>query len=301
MQNNTQNNTISAVQTVKNAFPFSVDKYPLTGPDNMPAGYYGLFRSDTESVVGGQSVAKGYTPHQTEDVVALVNAASKVFENPRIDCTFNKGHIVNVIPSNDHRRAIYGTNDNIFPRLIITAGYDKKAFKATLGIYRDACSNLQMLSSVENTTVSIRHSSGLADKIDSLVKTFETLASSWDGMVDRMKAMEETKIYLPDFLNQVYPMDANTGARTRASMLKGTEAIFYRLQDERLKTQRPTLARGDYTVSAYEAYNAVQGYVEHDAQKRRVNTPLMNAIRAANAPAVKKAEVLAMELAGVDG
>ena len=38
--------TQSASDRVHSAFPFTVDKLPLHGPDNMPTPHYGLFRSD---------------------------------------------------------------------------------------------------------------------------------------------------------------------------------------------------------------------------------------------------------------
>ena len=43
---------------VRSAFDFSVDKFPLFGPDNMSTDLYGLFRSDTGYLTGVKSISK---------------------------------------------------------------------------------------------------------------------------------------------------------------------------------------------------------------------------------------------------
>ena len=137
---------VSAADQVRSAFDFTVDKFPLSGPDGMSTPWYAMFRSDSGDVVGEGSVTDRYTPHQTEDVVALVDACESVFdEASQVKTHFRNGHYVSVAPSDEYRRSIYGSRDNIFPRLIIRGGYDRSAFNVTLGIYRDACSNLAML------------------------------------------------------------------------------------------------------------------------------------------------------------
>ncbi len=59
----------SVSETVRAAFPFSIDKLPLTGPDYLFTPHYGLFRSDTGASVGA-AVRKGYQPHSTDDICA---------------------------------------------------------------------------------------------------------------------------------------------------------------------------------------------------------------------------------------
>ena len=54
---------------VRAAFPFTVDKLPLGGPDGLRTPHYGLFRSDNAACVG-VAVRKGYEPHTTDDVCA---------------------------------------------------------------------------------------------------------------------------------------------------------------------------------------------------------------------------------------
>ena len=117
-----------ALDKVKEVFDFSVDKFPLSGPDGMATPWYGLFRSDTGTVVGQGSKTDRYQPHQTDDVLALVEAAQEAFETDvKVDCHFRDGHYVSIAPTDGHRRSIYerdrnGTN-TIFHRIFISPGY----------------------------------------------------------------------------------------------------------------------------------------------------------------------------------
>ena len=72
-----------------------------------------------------------------------------------------------------------------------------------------------------------------------------------------------------------------------------TEAIFKRLQSERFRTGRDRMT-GTFEVSAWEAFNAVQGYVQHDATRKGSPSDFARIIQASNDAAVKKAETLAL-------
>ena len=69
----------SVVDTVKSKFDFTVDKFPLSGPDGLKTPLYGLFRSDTMDYVG-KPCSKHYVAHQSDDVLALVESAGEAFE-----------------------------------------------------------------------------------------------------------------------------------------------------------------------------------------------------------------------------
>ena len=102
------NATISAADQVAAAFDFTVDKFPLSGPDGMRTPWYAMFRSDSSEVVGEGSVTDRYTPHQTEDVVALVDACESVFdEASQVKTHFRNGHYVSIAPSDDYRRRVF--------------------------------------------------------------------------------------------------------------------------------------------------------------------------------------------------
>tara|TARA_Y100000296_G_scaffold85349_1_gene121040 strand:- start:2204 stop:3094 length:891 start_codon:yes stop_codon:yes gene_type:complete len=283
---------------VSEAFDFTVDKFPLSGPDGMHTPWYALFRSDTESVVGNGSVTSRYVPHQTDDVLALVESAAEAFDGEiDVNCHFREGHYVSIQPTKHDRLSVFGQSDNVWPRVIINAGYDGKSFRATMGYYRDACRNLAMMTKVNGTTVSIRHTSGLRCQMDDLIATFDVLKGSWAKLSDVIQNLESRDVQMVDFLNSIYPepaADATQRATTVHRMR--TEAIFKRLQSERFRTGRDPM-NSEFTVSAWEAFNAVQGYVQHDAQsKTGFKSDFDRILRASRDANVRKAESLVMEL-----
>ena len=285
--------SVSAVDSVKSKFDFSVDKFPLAGPDGLKTPLYGLFRSDTMEFVG-KPCSKHYVAHQSDDVMALVESAGEAFEGVGdVQCHFRDGHYVSIAPSRDQRRAIYGSSDNIFPRFIVNAGYDGRAFSAIMGFYRDACSNLAMMRQVSGTSVSIRHGSGLREKMDDLIQTFSVLRESWATLGDVIAELQSREVRMTDFLDQVYGQPDPDSKRGVTIHKNRTEAIFRRLSRERFTTGRGSMD-SQFNVSAWEAYNAVQGYVQHDASRKGSPSDFARVIAASNDAAVKKAEGLAL-------
>ena len=290
------NATTSAADQVRSAFDFTVDKFPLSGPDGMRTPWYALFRSDGAGVVGEGSVTDRYVPHQTEDVIALVDACESVFdEASQVKTHFRNGHYVSIAPTKEERRSVYGTQDNIWPRVVVNAGYDGKAFRATMGYYRDLCLNLAMLDKIEGTTVSIRHTSGLRSKMDELIATFNTLRNSWGTLTGVIDRLQNREVQMVDFLNAIYPQPETDASKRAVTVHKNrTEAIFNRLTSERYRSNRPALG-SDYVVSAWEAFNAVQGYVQHNATRKTGFNGEFDRILLANRDAaVRKAQSLAL-------
>ena len=283
----------SVVDTVKSKFDFTVDKFPLSGPDGLKTPLYGLFRSDTMDYVG-KPCSKHYVAHQSDDVLALVESAGEAFEGVGdVQCHFRDGHYVSIAPTTAERRAIYGTSDNIFPRFIVNAGYDGRAFSAIMGFYRDACSNLAMMRQIEGTSVSIRHGSGLREKMDDLIQTFSVLRESWATLGDVIAELQTREVRMADFLDQIYEQPAEDSKRGKTVHKNRTEAIFRRLSRERFTTGRGTMD-SQFNVSAWEANNAVQCYVQHDATRKGSPSDFARIIQASNDSAVKKAESLAL-------
>jgi len=285
----------SVSDKIRSTFDFTVDKFPLSGPDGMSTPLYGLFRSDTSSLVGSRSVTSRYVPHTTDDVIALSEAADTAFDGDiDVRCHFRNGHYVDVKPNREDRLAVYGTQDNIWPRVMIRAGYDGESFRASLGYFRDACQNLAMMSMVSGTSVSIRHTSGLRGRMDELIATFNTLKNSWSNLTDVVQDMQSREVVLTDFLNELYPQPEQTEGRAVTVHRNRTESIVRRVMRERLTTNRPAMGQ-DFRISAWEAYNAVQGFVQHDAQARKGFTGEFDRIiRASNDITVRKAEKLAL-------
>jgi len=282
-------------ETIRNTFNFSVDKFPLSGPDGMRTPEYGLFRDDTGEYVSGRAVRKGYVPHQSEHVVTISDAVGSLFQGDvDVRCHFKNGHYVSIMPTKEHRRAIFGTNDNIFPRFNIHANYGTGAFNASLGIFRDACRNMAELHKVKGVKTTIRHSNGMLPKMDELIERFQGLQSQWDNVVEAVESMESNRVQLADFLKQIYgEPDKDASQRAVTMHANRTEAIFRRLRTERIRTQRPALT-DDWMVSGWEAYNAVQGYVQHTMPRKGDPSDFARVISASTDTAVKKAEELAL-------
>lgn len=282
---------VPVVETVKTVFNFSVDKFPLSGPDNMRTEWFGLFRSDTSEPVGSGSVTSRYVPHQTDDVLALVESAAEAFDGVgEVKCHFNDGHYVVVQPSKEYRLNVFGTQDNIIPRLVIRAGYDMKAFSASVAFFRDLCKNLHIMRTVESTTVSIRHTSGLRSKMNELIRTFSVLKNSWATLGDVVQQMEATRVNLPAFLDAVYgqPKEGDT-TRSETIHRNRTGAIILRIMHEQFAAGRPRMTN-DMVVTGWEAFNAVQGYTQHAATRRNGIGDFQRMLLAHNDAAVLRAE-----------
>lgn len=281
---------------IRAAFPFTVDRYPLSGPDGLRTSWYGLFRSDSGAAVGPGSVTARYEPHTLEDVTALADAASAAFGGAAdVRCHFADGHYVVVQPSREERLAVFGT-DTVWPRFVVSAPYGGGgSFRASLGLYRDACRNLAILRRVSGTTATIRHTRGLRDRMEDLVQMFGTLRARWGGVADTIRAMEATRVDLPAFLDSVYGEPGNT-PRARALHRRRTAAIVSRVIRERAATGRPALAMegGSAWVSAWEAYNGVQGFTQHDQRRHGSPSPLERALDALASADVARAEELAL-------
>lgn len=288
--------TANAVSAVREAFDFTVDKFPLSGPDGMATPFYGLFRSDTSKVVGS-AVTHRYRCHQTDDVLAITEAAIEALADEEIEVRthFRDGHYVEYAPSQAERRAIYGTADNIFPRFLLRAGYDGRAFSVSLGYYRDLCSNLHIPRSVGNGIVrTIRHTSGLRSKMDELIHDFSELGKGWDAIQAAVQRMENREVVLTDFLNSIYGEPEQDSKRSITVHKNRTEAIVRRLMSERVRSGRPQMG-GDFKVSAWEAFNAVQGYVQHESTRRSGFDNAMDRLILANGDKyVHSAELLAL-------
>lgn len=283
---------------VRNAFNFSVEKFPLQGPENMRTPWYGLFRDDNGEPVGSGSVSDGYEPHTVDDVIATVEAAAVVFDGEvDIRCHWRNGHHITVIPTKARRLEIYNNVDYVVPRLIINAGYNKSPFSVSLGVYRDMCRNLARLHGIAHTATTIRHTTGLRSRMDSMIESFAILAASWGTVAERIQRMESNKVSMRDFLNAIYPEPAaDAPSRSVTIHRDRTEAIITRLLRERAVAGRPTWDTVSSMVTGWEAFNAVQGYIQHDSRRRGSDLldPFDRMLIALDSPEVEHAERLAL-------
>jgi hypothetical protein len=289
--------TNNVAEKVRRAFDFTIDKFPLTGPENMRTPFYGLFKSNDGTAVGYGSVSDRYTPHTTDDVLALVEAAGHAFDGVAdVKTHFDHGHYVSIQPNKEQRLAVFGTTDNVFPRIVIDAGYGGQAFRASLGLYRDVCRNMMIMRQAEGTTVSIRHTASLRLQMDELVTTFASLEQTWGNLTTVVQEMASREVRMVEFLNAIYGEPKSDEGRSVTIHRNRTEAIFRRLQSERVRTGRGTLGN-EFIVTGWEAFQAVQGYVQHDATRKGRPSEMERIVRALHDTKVAAAERLALTMA----
>lgn len=285
----------SVSETVRNKFNFTVDKFPLSGPDGLRTPWYALFRSDTQLPVGNGSVTARYVPHTTDDVVALCDAIDVAFGGvANVDCYFRNGHYVVVTPTDQERLNVFGT-DSVWPRVVISAPYDDKSFRANVALFRDMCKNLHITRQAGSETgVSIRHTNGLREHMDELIQQFGTLKAGWNSIGQVIRRMAENQVQMVDFLDSIYGKPSEDSKRSVTEHKNRTEAIFKRLQRESQLTGQPI--GKDYTVNAWLAFNAVQGYIQHDTTRKGRNKADASAslLLSLNDPKVYQAEALAL-------
>lgn len=277
---------------VRNFFP-NVVKLPLCGPEGMKSPHFGLFRSDT-SVGFGPAVSDQFVPHTSEDVVALVQATESVFgEASKVELGWKSGHYVSVVPTDNLRREICD-RDGVWPRLLIEARYGE-SFRATMGVYRDACRNLSRMKSVAGTSVVIRHTSGLPQRMNELLADFGALQGSWDTLVAQMQRMAQTPVQLAAFLDQMYPQTETMTERSATRHRSRTESIIRRIMRER--TQLGNTSTNLHEVTAWEAFQGIQGYIQHDKSRKGNPGTFDRAIMALDDATVFKAEAILLAMA----
>ena len=287
--------TSGIADRLRASFP-TVEKFPLSGPDGMTTPWYGLFRSDTGETVGPGSVSADYTPHTTDDVVALVEAAEEALgEIVDFKSGFRSGHFVTAEPtlSREQRLTLY-QNDTMFPRLNISGLYGQ-TFRASIGLYRIICANLITMDKVAGVSVTFRHTSGLRPKMDELIQTFGTLRGGWDALSARVRELDERRVNVAEFLDAMYGQPEEGSQRSLTIHKNRTEAIITRLARERSAAGRPMGSL--HEASAWEAFNLVQGYTQHEKPRKGRVGEYDRAILASLDPTVRKAESLLLEMA----
>jgi hypothetical protein len=281
---------------VRKAFNFRVERRELFGPSGEQTGFYGLFRSDTNEIVAPSSVSDRYAPHQTEDVLRLFDATWEAFDGvANVSCHFNRGHYLSITPDKATRLNVYGTTDGIFPRLVIKAGYNGKPFSLEMGWYRDMCRNLARMTSVAGTSTSIRHTLSLEGKITDVIESFEQVRESWQALGDRVRAFESIRVEVPQFVAEVFGEPGESSV-AQGHAQRRLDSIAGRILRERVASGRGN--GQSLTATGWEAFNGVQGYIQHDVRRNSKPSQWDRMLLALDDPHVSKAEQVLLALAG---
>jgi hypothetical protein len=284
----------TAADVIRSEFNFNVVKLPLSGPEGLSTPLYGLFRDDrtTGALVNDASVSARYVPHTTDDVIALTDAAAEAFGDLEVNCHFNKGHFVDVRPSNEQRRQL-ADGSGIWPRIMISAGYNGKSFKATMGFFRDACSNLAMIRRVRTACVSIRHNGNLRAHMEELIGNFQALRQGWTDMNTLIDHWSAAPVSVANFFTHkdILGEIPESAGRRRTEWENTFEAVMRRLQRERANLGRPRIDENpDTQLTAWELFNGWQGYIQHEATMHGRPDSATRLFKAYNSPKVAKAE-----------
>lgn len=285
--------------TLRKTFDFTVDRFPLSGPEGLRTPWYGLFRSDTGEAVGSGSVDGSYTPHTNDDVIALAESASAAFGGTaHIKGAFFKGHFVIAEPMVPHPLQVHdngrGGGDAIWPRIFISAPYGASgSFQAFVGFYRDVCRNLARMRMVPGASVDIPQTTPLRRRMDELIGSFSGLRGGWENLSQAVMRMVARPVHWGEFISAVYEGDIDE-SRTQKSF-RGTrlEQITQRLEFDRGRTGRGGIGP-DGMVSAWDAFNAVQWYVQHAIHRPGNPTDVDRIMLAFDDPSVLRAEALAV-------
>jgi hypothetical protein len=295
---------MKASELVRDVFNFTVEKFQLSGPDNMRTPHFGLFRSDNSECVGS-AVKSGYMPHTTDDVCAIVESVEHIFGDCKPLVKFRDGHHVYLGPDKAERHVIAGLAsakypDGIFPRFRLSAGYDGRAFSVSLGYFRDICSNLAMLRQVKGTVSVIRHTNGLRGKMDDLIAQLSTLQQGWVTLGEYCDQLSQRKVACDEFITAVLGNEPEKDGSAKTRWENRVSDIFTRIVKERqvMGLEIPTKAN-NFEVTLWEAFNGIQGYVQHQKSRRGQVDRLDRIITAESDPLVVKAETLANELLAV--
>ena len=282
----------SISQRVESYFP-NVALDQLYGPDMQKTHHFGLRRLDNNTYFG-PAVRDSFTMHTKDDVLALAEAVVPIFGDiSDVQMGWTNGHFLSIQPEKE--LVIEATdNDSVFPRVIITAEYGR-AFTATLGMYRSLCKNLSMFRSLSKFIVRMRHTSGLRSKMADLIEDFHILAQGRDQLELTIKQMVNREVQLAEFLADIYPTPNESASdKSKTMHARRMGKIIRRIQNERatLGVRNPDL----HTVTGWEAYNAVQGYIQHDARRRGNPGTFDRAIKSLADPKVAHAQHLALTM-----
>lgn len=304
-------------QKIEQAYPFGVRKLPLRGPDNMETPHYGIFRDDNFACIGA-AVRKNYTPHRNHHLTQLVSAAQDVIGSDGMELKLrwhNAAHVITLMPSDEYRRAVFGTQDNLNFRLNITAGYDGNSVDVRGCVFRDACSNLMMLRKVGEMRFRTRHHLGLDESVGDIASKVGILCRRWNTYVEQIRSFAATEIDWREYCDQMFDRVSIEDEAAEAKERREQRRLDKIKAVERyLKKDLNRFAGGHYdlastdrmvtgNVNSWLAFNAVQSYVQHRSNRRGLpkdndrEIRELRALKGLEDPRVAKAERIAHDMA----
>jgi hypothetical protein len=130
--------------------------------------------------------------------------------------------------------------------------------------------------------------------MNDLLQTFDNLKNGWSNLTETIEHLQNREVQLSEFLIDVYGTPEEDSKRSVTIHRNRIEAIFKRVTRERWQSGRP--AMNGFVVSAWEAYNAVQGYTQHDASRKGNATNFDRILLASRDKNVRMAEELLLSV-----
>ena len=275
---------------IQQAFPFDVVKKqfltlddPQLGLSFSPSDRYGLYRSDTGSHIAGTAVSKSYTCHQTADIIRPAVAIAEMFEDDGLEvrCHWRAGHVVSLAPTKESWKVSITEKDVIQPRAFLSAGYNGLPFSLQVGLYRPMCTNLAVFQSIESSSYKFKHTLKMHERLDDFNEELEQLREGWRATIVRCQQYENTRVWLRPILEETIgrkydPVGMSDQEKDR--YVKTWDGIVKRIRQEAEISQREfrevvcphreLVTETDTQVSAWQAYQGIQGYYQHVASRQ---------------------------------
>lgn len=242
----------------------------------------------------GRPVSAGYELHTVDDMVTLANTAQDVIgENLDMRCSWSDGQIISLAPSRNAQMQ-YAIDKTIFKRLFIMGKYGGLSpLCGSAGLYVHECTNMMELASISSARMTIRHTRNLPNRVDELVMKFNRITNSWELSQEHINNMALKTVNLGHYVDDVWNVDREKLEHTTRADNRA-RAIAQRYRNEQPPHFNPTSMHPNHlTVDGFSAFNAVQGYIQHNGIENTRN--MSRAFKTLDSPRVKRAEQLILE------
>lgn len=255
----------------------TVSKIPYTNPHpdflGSKTGVYGCFRDDTGEPLGG-IVKENYVLPTRDQLVQVSMAACQAFDGMDVDVQasmYKASYQCTIKPTADFRREVF-QGDTVCPLFQVSLNFAGTGTdNIHMGMFRDACDNLMMMRTLSSWTKKIRHSSSHNRLFEKAVTDCNSLAGDFDNFVERAQQLQQTEVNMQEMVESIFA-DRIKDNKASKQLKSALREIFERYNDEAEASDIQKIGvDGNWVANGWLAYNALQGYYQHDSPRRKVN------------------------------
>ena len=114
--------------------------------------------------------------------------------------------------------------------------------------------------------------------MNSLIQDFQSLESGWTNLVTMMQHWRNSEVNVQEFVRQFMGPPPEQG-RKLTEHTNTLNDIFRRIESERARLGQSGITSTTSRLNAWELFNGVQGYYQHNAGMHGNPTPTERAIR----------------------